>query len=261
MAHSHDHTHSHDHDHGGDTYFIDQLCMVGLSGAFGMICLCLWFLQYNMLALMLGEQFHYYVLASGVVLVILAAARGAIHWQQSRDPNFKGGCDHDHGHAHEHPHHDHGIQAGAPAQLALQTELKLVQHGADCGHSHAPGESCGHDHDHKHPQNEEADHDHGWAPWRYVVILVPIILFLLGLPNKPPSIHADGHSIFAITPEAETYVRLTTLGDDTLSKVALIGMYANSMYFEDKNANDVANHRSARPIRADARQRTGLPTR
>src|SRR6516225_9604212 len=34
---SHDHSHSHDEP---DTYFIDQLCMVGLSGAFGVICLC-----------------------------------------------------------------------------------------------------------------------------------------------------------------------------------------------------------------------------
>jgi len=252
MAHSHDHTHSHDHDHGGDTYFIDQLCMVGLSGAFGMICLCLWFLQYSMLQLMLGEQFHYYVLASGVVLVTLAALRGVILWNQSRDPHFKGGCDHDHdhhaqGHSHEHHHHehDHGIQAGAPTHQALQTELKLVQHSADCGHSHAPGESCGHDHDHHHAaaghhhDHDETDHDHGWAPWRYVVILVPIILFLLGLPNKLPSIETKGDSIFAISPEAETYVRLTTLGDDTLSQVALIGMYANAMHYEDKNAQFV----------------------
>src|SRR5262249_32260654 len=27
---------------------------------------------------------------------------------------------------------------------------------------------------------------HNWAPWRYVVLLVPVILFLLGLPNKGP---------------------------------------------------------------------------
>lgn len=40
-----------------------------------------------------------------------------------------------------------------------------------------------HDHD-------EADHDHGWAPWRYVVILVPIILFLLGLPNEAARVHS-----------------------------------------------------------------------
>ena len=34
---------AHHHDHEDDTYFVDQLCMVGLSGAFGVICLCLYF--------------------------------------------------------------------------------------------------------------------------------------------------------------------------------------------------------------------------
>ena len=29
-----------------------------------------------------------------------------------------------------------------------------------------------HGHDHGH-----GDHDHDWAPWRYVLLLVPIILF------------------------------------------------------------------------------------
>ena len=53
--HDRDHAHApghghHHHDDDGDTYFIDQLCMVGLSGAFGVICLCLYFWQTRMLA-------------------------------------------------------------------------------------------------------------------------------------------------------------------------------------------------------------------
>ena len=32
-----------------------------------------------------------------------------------------------------------------------------------------------HDHAHHYHDHDQADHDHGWAPWRYVVILVPII--------------------------------------------------------------------------------------
>jgi hypothetical protein len=255
--HDHSHGHSHDHDHEGDSYFIDQLCMVGLSGAFGMICLCLWFLQSNMLALMLGPQFHLYVLLSGFVLVTLAGIRGVILWNQSRDPNFKGDHDHahhDHGHAHEHHHHEHAIASGAPTHSAVQTELPLAAHGASCGHDHAHGESCGHDHahahghavphthghHHHHHDHDAADHDHNWAPWRYVVILVPIILFMLGLPNKPPSIVAgQGESIVAISPEAETYVRLTSLGEDPLSQVILLGSYANAAHYEDKNAQFV----------------------
>src|SRR5476651_245049 len=95
--HSHSHDHAHDDAHGhsrdhshdeGDSYFIDQLCMVGLSGAFGVICLCLFFWNGKMLTLMLGEQFHYYVVASGFVLTALALARGVILWNQSRNPAF-----------------------------------------------------------------------------------------------------------------------------------------------------------------------------
>jgi hypothetical protein len=192
--HTHDHAHAHDHDHdGGDSYFIDQLCMVGLSGAFGVICLCLWFWQpappkTPMLQLILGEQFHIYVLLSGIVLSVLAVTRAALLWQQSRDPAFLKTHDHehhDHGHDHAHDHkHD----------------------GVDGGHDHAHGETCGHDHGHEHhaqahhahDDHDKADHDHGWAPWRYVVILVPIILFLLGLPDKPPSIMAKDKSDIAL---------------------------------------------------------------
>jgi uncharacterized membrane protein YraQ (UPF0718 family) len=188
---SHDHGHSHDHD-GTDTYFIDQLCMVGLSGAFGMICLCLWFWQTEMLAILLADQFHIYVLLSGIALVVIAMTRGAILWFQSRDAEFLHSLQHHH-HHHDHEHEHAPVTVGAAA----------------CGHEHGPGESCAHDHaiaDHEHAighahahhdahdagahgDHDEEDHDHGWAPWRYVVILVPIILFLLALPNRAANIN------------------------------------------------------------------------
>jgi hypothetical protein len=194
--HPHDHTHAHEHDHeGGDSYFIDQLCMVGLSGAFGVICLCLWFWKFAMLGLMLGEQFHLYVLLSGIVLTVLAFTRGVLLWQQSRDPAFL--KTHDHDHAHEHKH-DHAIQEKAPHAHGVQS-LPMQPLGGACGHDHATGEACGHDHAPPgHGDHDEADHDHGWAPWRYVVILVPIILFLLGLPDKPPSIIASERSVLTM---------------------------------------------------------------
>jgi uncharacterized membrane protein YraQ (UPF0718 family) len=194
--HAHDHALEHSHDEG-DSYFIDQLCMVGLSGAFGAICLCLWFWQTEMLRNLLADQFHLYVLLSGIALVVIAFTRGWVLWQQSRDPAFS--------HAHDHPHdnhapahtHEHAIQEKAPLQLAVQTPP---------AHEHGP--ACAHDHDHEHHEHaapaapakahahadhDEADHDHGWAPWRYVVLLVPIILFLLGLPNRVPSVTDQGH--------------------------------------------------------------------
>jgi hypothetical protein len=60
---------------------------------------------------------------------------------------------HDHNHAHDHHHHDHGHDH----------------------HNHA------HDHagccDHGHGQND------GWNPIRYIPLLVPLILYLMGLPS------------------------------------------------------------------------------
>jgi uncharacterized membrane protein YraQ (UPF0718 family) len=149
---------------------------------------------------------------SGIALVLIALARGAILWRQSRDPAFKPGHDHDHGHDHAHEHHhehQHAVQEKSPLQLAV-VAAPAHEH-AGCGHDHGPGAACDHDHGHaphdhgpavhEHPvgqahahhDHDAADHDHGWAPWRYVVVLVPIILFLLGLPNQQPSIADQGH--------------------------------------------------------------------
>jgi uncharacterized protein len=195
--HSHEPGQPHDHHHDGDTYFTDQLCMVGLSGAFGSICLCLWFWKTDMLTNMLAPQFHLYVLLSGIALVVIAFGRGCILWRQSRDSKFSPG--HDHDHAHDHEHH---VKEGAPPQLAVSTE-PLLAPPAPHGHEHKPGEACDHDHTHPHehhighahvaPDHDEADHDHGWAPWRYVVILIPIIFFLLGLPGGSVNLGAASH--------------------------------------------------------------------
>ncbi len=171
--------------------------MVGLSGAFGVICLCLWFWQTKMLGTMLAEQFHIYVLVSGIALVIIAFGRGVLLWNQSRDPNFRSAHDHGHDHDHSHDHHDHAHEhkptdaiKDATLHAGVQTSALPMAPASSCGHDHAAGETCGHTHAHSHGPHDHAaaDHDHGWAPWRYVVILIPIILFLLGLPDEPPKI-------------------------------------------------------------------------
>jgi hypothetical protein len=257
--HTHDHSHSHDHDHeGGDSYFIDQLCMVGLSGAFGVICLTLWFWQRNMLNLMLGPQFHYYVLSSGFVLVALALMRGAILWNQSKDPAFAAG----HGHDHAHDDHAHAIQE-KPVHLQSVQALPLHVHDASCGHEHKPGETCDHGHEHHahahghhHHDHDEADHDHGWAPWRYVVILVPIILFLLGLPNKPPAVMANqGRSAVALAPEAETHVFSIGLGPNPLVQLTSLNAVlhgdvasGNAIYVDYKKLENFADGKDLRDV-------------
>ena len=60
-------THLHEE---SDTYNLDQLCLVTFSGIFGGICLSLYFWQLAMLNLMLAKQFHGFILATGIILVL-----------------------------------------------------------------------------------------------------------------------------------------------------------------------------------------------
>lgn len=196
---AHEHTHAH-HDHGEeDNYFLDQCCMVTIAGAFGGICLALYFWKTKMLSDMLGKQFHAFVLVSGIALVVLAVVRAYGLWTMAGAARAHHEHAHDHDHSHDH-HHEHGEHGH--------------EHGHDCGHDHGHNHAHEHAHDHGHSHNHEhghehahehahthgqghhhhdhaaEDHDHSWAPWRYVVMLVPICLFLLGLPSKGRQVEA-----------------------------------------------------------------------
>jgi hypothetical protein len=41
--------------------------------------------------------------------------------------------------------------------------------------------------EHHHDCCHDHNHDHGWSPWRYIVLLLPITLFLLGMPWPAPA--------------------------------------------------------------------------
>jgi hypothetical protein len=75
------HVHHH-HGDGENDYYLDQLCMVTLSAAFGGICLALYFFKSKMLKDMLGQQFHPFVFISGATLVLLALLRAYSLWVQ-----------------------------------------------------------------------------------------------------------------------------------------------------------------------------------
>jgi len=137
-----------DHTHEEAGYYLDQACMVTLSTAFGGICLALYFWKTDMLIRLLGRQFHVFVLISGGTLVGLAFLRALALWAQTRR---KG--------------HHHGDQAHHHHEKAVPCD----SHGAGFHHDHGA-----------------KNHDHDWAPWRYVVLLLPVALFILGLPNKGP---------------------------------------------------------------------------
>lgn len=248
------------HHHDDETYFLDQICMVALSGAFGVICLSLYFLKIDdgdnpnvpvaagtygrMLNQLLGPQFHPFVLASGVALVVIAVLRAAMLWSQAggkeshdarRQDQGELAVEHSHSHginadSHEHSHshahsHSHGSHSHSHADAGHDAAQAIQAMASSSAFGHTPGPSPAHSHSHAHAHSHShADHDHGWAPWRYVVLLVPIIFFLLGLPSKGPSIDPDKlkgidagieDSLFAATQ--------ALLSNDVMSALGMVG--------------------------------------
>jgi hypothetical protein len=154
MAHDH-------HDHGN--YYLEQLCTVGICAALGAVTVML-YLQ-GTLRYMLATKFHVPVLAGGIALLVLVVIRAIALWisvdrsvhVHEHDHDHDHDDVHDHAHVHDHDHgdyhaHDHAVDVG------------------DDGHTH----DCAHDH----------GHEHGWSPWRYAVLLLPVALFFLNLPNQ-----------------------------------------------------------------------------
>src|SRR5262245_38358964 len=196
------HDHGHDHHHGG-SYYLDQLCTIGACGALGIIAVLMASLKDGTgnlrLSYILAPQFYNWVFAGGIALLILSAIRAICLWQEAGRAKAQP-HDHHHDHAHEHHHHH--------------------DHGHDHGHDHS------HDHGHTHAHGHDHDHDHGWTPARYAVLMLPIVLFFLGLPNSGFS--ADRFSIgrFKINDAAEAVKdkggQVVELGFKELSNAALI---------------------------------------
>jgi hypothetical protein len=160
---------AHDHDHKS-TYFLEQLWTIVTCGALGIVMVLLW--HYQVLPIILDRKFHEAVLWGGIVLLILVGIRIVDLWfsaarlRAATTGPESSGEDHghmEHDHAHEHVH----------------------AHEAAAGHVHNEGEECCHDHHTGH----DCGHDHGWAPWRYAVLLLPTVLFLMKLPwPEPPDV-------------------------------------------------------------------------
>jgi hypothetical protein len=151
---AHDHVHPHN-----STYYLDQLCTIAACGALGGVAIMMYL--DGRLAYILTPFFFVPVLVGGIALVLMVVVRAITLWQEagaikSHDEHDHSHQDHghvhSHDHAHEHHHHDHAHE-----------------------HHH-------HDHDHAHAHADE--HDHGWTPARYAVLMLPIVLFFLNLPNS-----------------------------------------------------------------------------
>jgi uncharacterized repeat protein (TIGR03943 family) len=162
---------AHDHDHSqGSAYYLDQLCTIAACGALGGVCLMM-FLD-GRLRYILTPFFFIPVLAGGIALIVMVAIRALTLWREA-------GANADHDHAHEHHHHDHDHEH--PHDHAHGHEHHHHDHDHDHGHDHA------HDHAHDH------GHDHGWTPARYAVLMLPIVLYFLNMPNSTFSAEGYGH--------------------------------------------------------------------
>jgi hypothetical protein len=168
MAHAHAHAHA--HVEGEGTYFLDQLFTILACGAVGLVAILMY--QTGFLGRILVPMFFPMVVAGGSAILLMALVRGIAVWQLAgaRRAAEADAINGSMGHGHEHGHsHSHG-------------------EAAECGHDHSHGAAeHGHAHVHDHGNTQIADdegHDHGWAPWRYMVIAIPVFLYFLGLPRE-----------------------------------------------------------------------------
>lgn len=177
------HSHAHSHGEGDGTFFQDQLFTILLSAGIGVVAVLMY--RSDMLGRILVPGFFKPVLIGGVTVILLAIVRAIALWQlagevKSNQESKAAANDHSHSHSHSHSHggkpcdHDHRGQE-------------------ECGHDHGHEGPCDHDHSHGNKKNSHAahgdedeshdDHDHGWSPWKYIVLAVPIVMFMLNLPK------------------------------------------------------------------------------
>ncbi len=171
--------HSHAHAEDRSSYYLDQLFMIGVCGALAGVTIMLW--QSGVLSTMLHEKFHIWVAMGGISLLAIVILRAVAVWlsvDEQEEPHEHGpGCGHDHG-PERHPGGGGGTAAIQPAPGGGGAALALV-----------PAASHSHAHSHSHSHSHGDGHDHGWAPWRYVVLLLPVVLYFLVLSQ--PSFSRD----------------------------------------------------------------------
>ncbi len=137
--------HDHNHDHGPN---LSDYYIEQLLTIF--ICgafgiVAILMYYLDMLKFLLAPAFYDFVLIGGIGLLVVTLLRGISLWTSVGSEQV-----------HDHAHHDH-----------------------------KPGEVCD-DPSHSHDDDDHSadDHAHGNIYWRMVVLVFPIVLFTMGLPNK-----------------------------------------------------------------------------
>lgn len=191
---AHDHDHDHDHNHDENTYYLEQLFTIAACAAMA-FATCMWWLRARQtpgqgLTLFIVDRYQPLVLGGGIGLMVLVIIRAIALWtsvdkrvalEGVANGNGNGGGhehahEHSHDHGHEHHHHEHTEACGDGC-------------GHEHGEEHVRDQGHGHGHSHGHSHGDHG-HSHGWAPWRYVVLMLPVVLFVLNLPNGVLSVRA-----------------------------------------------------------------------
>src|SRR5271155_5245199 len=107
------HAHSHSHSEDNQSYLMEQLCTIGISGALGGIGIAMYVQSLgnpkSMLGIILTPGFHWMVMAAGIGLVSCAVIRAVFLWLEvgRRTPALVAlqtvrapACCHDHAHDH-----------------------------------------------------------------------------------------------------------------------------------------------------------------
>lgn len=166
MAHAHEHPRD-------NTYYLDQLCTIGVCAGLGVVSILMFRNSgpagQSKLSYILAPQFFVPVLAGGIALLVLVAIRAITLW---KDAGQSQAHDHSHDLGHHHYHHDDAH---------------------DHGHHH----HLDHAHDHGHTHSHDHEHSHGWTPARYAVLMLPIVLYFLNMPNSSFSAAKFGRDLDA----------------------------------------------------------------
>lgn len=170
----------HHHHDNATEYYIEQLIGVGISLSIAYVCIMLWWpfpiygadgqiISYgNKLSIILHPKFHFWVLTGSIILLGIVSIRVIALWLESG--KLKSAPKHEHVHGPDCDHDDD----------------KTHDHDHDHDHNHVHGPDCNHDHSHESSGHEDCghDHSHGSAPVRFIVLLLPIVLFFLNVPNE-----------------------------------------------------------------------------
>lgn len=140
---------AHAHHHHGESvsnYFTEQLLTILVCGLIGFAAIQMY--RTDRLQF-LADQFRAPVLYGGIAVIVLVVVRAIAVWKEA------------------------GVM-----QAQLQACAKDHVHTPDCNHDHFHAHGTDDNHDHEH------SHDMSWVFARMLILVFPVALYFLGLPNS-----------------------------------------------------------------------------